>query len=261
MGPRSDGPLVLKGERQRRILELLGADGRVVAAELQERLGVSGYTIRRDLDELAAGERLQRIHGGALARSPVAPTYAGRQTQAREGKTATARAAATLLEPGQVVVLDGGSTALALVAAIPPGHSGTFVTHSPPVAAALGAHPGLDVVVIGGTLDRRAMVAVGAETIHAYERIAADVCFLGTWSLNATTGVSSAYYEEAQVRRVLLDCAGRTVALASREKLATVSAFGSGPATALTHIATEPGVPDDVLAPFRELGIHVVTVE
>jgi DeoR/GlpR family transcriptional regulator of sugar metabolism len=105
------------------------------------------------------------------------------------------------------------------------------------------------------------MVAVGAETIHAYERIAADVCFLGTWSLNATTGVSSAYYEEAQVRRVLLDCAGRTVALASREKLATVSAFGSGPATALTHIATEPGVPDDVLAPFRELGIHVVTVE
>jgi DeoR/GlpR family transcriptional regulator of sugar metabolism len=65
----------LKHERQARILELLGASGRVVAAELEGALGVSAYTVRRDLDELAQAGRLQRVHGGALARSPVATTY------------------------------------------------------------------------------------------------------------------------------------------------------------------------------------------
>jgi DeoR/GlpR family transcriptional regulator of sugar metabolism len=107
---------MLKEERQRRILEILASEGRVVGADLQRALNVSGYTIRRDLDELANDRRVQRVHGGALARSPVAATYEARQRQGVAGKIATARAAATLLEPGQVVILDGGSTALHLTA-------------------------------------------------------------------------------------------------------------------------------------------------
>jgi DeoR/GlpR family transcriptional regulator of sugar metabolism len=249
---------VLKEERQRRITELVRERGRVLSAELPDLLGVSGHTVRRDLAELSDAGRLQRVHGGAVARSPVAGTYEGRRRQAVAGKAAVARAAATLLAPGQVAILDGGTTALALVERIPPGHRGAWITHSPPVAAALGRRGDLDVVVVGGSLDPEAMVAVGADTIAAYERITADVCFLGVWSLDARTGVSSRYYEEARVRATLLERADRVVALASREKLGSVAAFASGPATALTHIATEPGVPEAVLRPFRELGIEVV---
>ena len=249
---------MLKQERQRRILELLQSEGRLVAAELPDLLGVSGHTVRRDLDELAGARSLQRVHGGALARSPVAATYEDRQVQAVAGKIATARAAATLLEPGQVVILDGGSTALHLVDAIPAGHTGTFVTHSPPVATALAGHPGLEIVTVGGTLDPRAMVAVGATAIEGFRRISADVCFLGVWALHATGGISTGYHEEAEIRRVLVGCADRVVGLASREKLGTVAAFTVAPATALTHLATEPDVPAAVLAPFSELGLHVL---
>jgi len=249
---------VLKEERRRRILDILGQEGRVVATDLQQALGVSGYTIRRDLDELAESRHLQRVHGGALARSPVAPTYEGRQSQSVPGKRAVARAAATLLEPGQTVIVDGGSTALQLVEAIPAGHSGTFITHSPPVAAALGRRPGIEVVVVGGLLDPRAMVAVGAQAIEAYGRFTADVCFLGIWSVHAATGMSSGYYEEAELRRVLVRRADRVVGLASRDKLGTTAQFGIAPATALTHLATEPDVPAELLDPFAELGIHVV---
>jgi DeoR/GlpR family transcriptional regulator of sugar metabolism len=249
---------MLKQERHRRILELLQSEGRLVAAELPGVLGVSGHTIRRDLDELAEARSLQRVHGGALARSPVAATYEDRQAQAVAGKITTARAAASLLEPGQVVILDGGSTALHLVDAIPAGHTGTFVTHSPPVAAALARHPGLEIVTVGGTLDTRAMVAVGATAVESFHRINADVCFLGVWALHPTGGISTAYYEEAEVRRVLVGCADRVVGLASREKLGTAAAFAIAPASALTHLATEPGVPEAVLAPFRELGLHVL---
>ena len=249
---------MLKEERHRRILELLQSEGRLVAAELPDVLGVSGHTIRRDLDELAGARSLQRVHGGALARSPVAATYEDRQTQAVEGKIATARAAATLLEPGQVVILDGGSTALHLVDAIPAGHTGTFVTHSPPVATALARHPGLEVLLVGGTLDPRAMVAVGAQAIESFRRISADLCFLGVWALHPTGGISTAYFEEAELRRVLVGCADRVVGLASREKLGTAAAFTIAPATALTHLATEPDVPDAVLRPFAELGLHIL---
>jgi DeoR/GlpR family transcriptional regulator of sugar metabolism len=249
---------MLKEERQRRILDILRAEGRVVATDLQSLLGVSGYTVRRDLDALAERQHLQRVHGGALARSPVARTYEGRRAQAVPGKIATARAAARLLEPGQVVIVDGGSTALHLVDAIPAAHSGTFITHSPPVATALGRLPGVRVVLVGGSLEPRAMVAVGAETALAYSRINADICFLGVWSLHPTAGISQDYHEEADVRRVLLDSADRVVGLASREKLGTVAPFRVGPADALTHLATEPDVPADTLAPYVELGIEIV---
>src|SRR5215213_10623569 len=97
---------MLKEERQRKILDLVERDGRVVATELQDVLSVSGYTIRRDLDELAEAGRLQRVHGGALARSPVASTYEGRRSQSVAGKREVARAAGTLLRPGQVAILD-----------------------------------------------------------------------------------------------------------------------------------------------------------
>jgi DeoR/GlpR family transcriptional regulator of sugar metabolism len=256
----SERRTLLKGERQRRILALLGAAGRVVATDLQDELGVSAYTVRRDLDELAEAGRLQREHGGALALagSPVATSSAGRGPQSVAGRREVARAAATLLVPGQVVILDGGSTALALAEALPPGFTGTFVTHAPPAAAALAAHEGVEVVVVGGTLERRAMVTVGAQTIRTYESITADVLFLGVWSLHAGHGLSERYAEAAEVRRVLLGRADRVVGLATADRLGTVAPFGYGPADALTHLATERGADDAAVAPFAELGVQVV---
>jgi len=249
---------MLKEERHGRIRELLASSGALPAAELAQRLGVSADTVRRDLDELARAGELQRVRGGALARSPVPRSYGGRGEHALAGKLETARAAATLLARDQVVIIDGGSTALALAELVPAGHTGTFVTHSPPVAGALARHPGIEVVVVGGILDRRAMVCTGAQTVDAYRAINADVCFLGVWSLHAEHGLSEGYAEEARVRSVLLERAGRVVALASREKLATVAPFAIGPATAITDLATERGTPAQLLAPFAELGIRIV---
>lgn len=249
---------MLKEERHRQILDRLEREGRVVATDLADELVVSGYTIRRDLDELAGDGRLQRVRGGALPRSAVARTYEGRKRQELPGKAATARAAAKLLGSGQVALIDGGSTALQLVQALAPDLRATVVTHSPPVAAALEHHDGIEVVQVGGTLDRRAMVCTGAHTIQTLNGITADICFLGVWSVHADAGLTTGYFEEAEVRRVLVERAGRVVGLASREKLGTVAPFAIAPATALTHIATEPETPEDLLRPFGDLGIDVV---
>jgi DeoR/GlpR family transcriptional regulator of sugar metabolism len=251
---------MLKQERHRRILELLRRDGRLVASELPTQIGVSGHTVRRDLAELSELGALQRVHGGAVARSPVAGSYAGRERQQVAGKQAVARAAASLFAQDAIAIVDGGTTALALVEALPETQRGTVITHSPLVAAAFATRPQVEVVIAGGTLDRRAMVATGAQTLRAYEAVTADVCFLGVWSVSVATGISSRYHEEAEVRRLMVERADRVVALASADKLNTVAPFQSAPATALTHIATESerAVPDAALLPFRELGIEIV---
>lgn len=255
---------MLKEERQGRILEILGGEGRVVAADLTARLGVSGYTVRRDLEELSAAGALRRIHGGAVARSRVADTYARRERQSVEGKIAVARAAAQLLPPGGVSIVDGGTTALHLVDEIPAGYEGTIVTHSPLVAARLAARSTdygrgrVEVVLVGGILDPRAMVAVGAETLRAYERVSADVCFLGVWSVSAHGGIASRYPEEAEVRTTMVARADRVVGLATRDKIGTAAAFRSAPATALTHLAVEADTPPAPLAPLEELGILIL---
>src|ERR1700754_4361480 len=98
---------MLTTQRKQTILSRLQRDGQVVAKALSEEFGLSEDTIRRDLRELAAEGHLQRVHGGALPASPAVGDFAARQQLAPEGKVAIGRAAAKLVKPGQVVILDG----------------------------------------------------------------------------------------------------------------------------------------------------------
>ena len=143
---------MLKEERQLRVLEMLRAEGKLVATDLSGALGVSEDTVRRDLRELAEAGKLQRVHGGALPRSVVSDTYRARRQQETTGKVAVARAAVRLVENGQVIVLDGGTTALEVVRHLPLDVEATVVTHSPTTAAALAEHRAVEVILIGGTL-------------------------------------------------------------------------------------------------------------
>jgi DeoR/GlpR family transcriptional regulator of sugar metabolism len=250
---------MLKEERQLRILEMLRTEGKLVATDLSGALGVSEDTVRRDLRELAEAGKLQRVHGGALPRSVVSDTYRARRQQEAAGKVAVARAAVGLVENGQVIVLDGGTTALEVVRHLPLALEATVVTHSPTTAAALAEHPAVEVIVIGGILHKNGIVAVGAETVEAFSSVNADVCLQGIWSIHPEVGISLPNYEEARVKRAMIESADRVVALASAEKLGTVSSFGVAPASAFTHLVTERTIPDEILDPFRKLGIEVVT--
>src|SRR5437764_11647672 len=103
---------MLTRQRKEYLLDLLRKTGQIVAKTVSQELGLSEDTIRRDLRELAAEGRLQRVHGGALPASPAVVNLAGRQRLGTEGKAAIGRAAAAMVRPGQVVILDGGTTAV-----------------------------------------------------------------------------------------------------------------------------------------------------
>src|ERR1044072_5215020 len=110
---------MLTAERRNEILVRLDRDGKVVASELVDALGVSEATVRRDLRELAADGLVLRVHGGALPPTTPMPSFAQRLEVSREAKGHVAEAALPLLEDAQVIVIDGGTTSLELARRLP----------------------------------------------------------------------------------------------------------------------------------------------
>ncbi|MDQ3855665.1 MAG: DeoR/GlpR family DNA-binding transcription regulator [Chloroflexota bacterium] len=250
---------MLTEERKRFILQTLEQNGKVVAQELSDQLKVSVDTIRRDLRDLASEGMLQRVHGGALPRSPgTSASYTARQHQEPVAKAAIAVAAASLVEDGQVILIDGGTTTLQVAQHLPYDLHATVITNSPPIAVALGEHPQLEVIVLGGRLYTRGMSTVGAATVEDLQMVRADLGIIGVGGLHPELGLTTDSLEEAHVKRAMISSAAEVVAVTSAEKLNTALSYIVGPINVLTHLVTERSVSEEELAPYGKAQITVL---
>lgn len=220
---------MLASQRKKRILDILGAEKQVLSGELSQRFGVSEDSIRRDLRELAAEGLLQRVHGGALPVSAALAPFETRKNVQIDSKRAVSRKAAALIQPGQVVIIDGGTTTTEMIKQLPTDLPFTAVTHSPGIAVGLVDFPRIDVILIGGRLYKHSVVTVGASMLESINRINADLFFMGVTGVHKNAGFTTGDYEEASVKRALSARAAETVVMASQEKLNSASAFAIGP--------------------------------
>ncbi|QPC86846.1 DeoR family transcriptional regulator [Mesorhizobium sp. NBSH29] len=214
---------MLTTQRKQLILETLHREGQVIAREFSQKLSLSEDTIRRDLRELAAEGKLQRVRGGALPASPTVANLTARRSMESDAKARLGRTAAGLIKPGQTVIFDGGTTNLEIIRHLPAALAFTAITHSPTIAVALEEFPAVEVLVIGGRLYRHSMVTVGALAVEQLSRIRADLFFLGITGIHPQHGLTTGNMEEAAVKRALLSRAAETVVLATSEKLGAVS--------------------------------------
>jgi len=251
---------MLASQRRQSILASLKRDGQAEAGFLSRQLGVSEDTIRRDLRAMAAEGLLKRVHGGALLHAPAEATLAVRQTIAPESKVAIAKAAARMIAPGQIVLLDGGTTAVQVARHLLTDLKATIVTHSPAVAVELSERPGIDIVIVGGSLFRHSMVAVGAAALEALGPIHADLFFMGVTGVHPTAGLTTGDLEEAAMKRALMAHAAKTVVLASQEKIGAMSPYRIADVTAATAIIVEAKTSSALLAPFEAKGVDIVRV-
>ena len=248
---------MLTTQRKKLLLARLAAEGQLVAKALAHELGTSEDTIRRDLRELAAEGLLQRVHGGALPASAAMGDLALREQVSTADKVALGRFGASLVRPGQVVILDGGTTALQVARHLAPGLRATVVTHSPTVAVELAQHAGIEILMLGGRLFRHSMVNVGADVIAAASRLRADLFFLGATGVHPDAGLSTGDAEEAAVKRALHERAAETVVLASPEKLMAASPFVIAPLAAASLLAVPRATPARVARALRAGGVNV----
>jgi len=252
---------LLTEERRKQLLLHLQRDGRVIAADLSQVFGVSDDTIRRDLDALAEQGQLQRVHGGAIRRPAVNHNYQTRQSESSAAKEGIARLAATLIQPGDVAIFDGGTTSLAIAQHLPERLAATVITTSPHVAVALANHNNIEVILIGGRMYRYAMVAVGAETVAALQRIHADICIVGVLAIHHEVGLSVIDYEESLTKQAMITAATRVVAPVTIEKLSTIAPFAVAPLTSITHLVTEAAVTVEMLAPYQFARLTIMQAE
>jgi len=243
-------------QRIDRIAGLLARYGFVRVSDLAAELGVSEVTIRGDLTAMEREGRLVRVHGGAM------PVPAGRETalersadRAAADKAAIGRAAAALVQPGDSVYLDVGSTALAVAHALLERtdlHDVVLITGGLTIALAL--EPGIPrwtVVVSGGTLRplQHSLVAPFAAPLLGALR--PDLAFIGCNGVDATAGATNVNLPEAEVKRDVLAHAGRAVLLADASKLGRVEVGVIAPLDRFERLVTagrvptgfEPGIP------------------
>jgi len=248
---------VLTRQRKQHILDVLRETGQVIAKDVSQELGLSEDTIRRDLRELAAEGVLLRVHGGALPASQAVHDYAFRLSVATDEKRRIGRAAAAMVQKGQVVILDGGTTAVQIARHFPPGLKATVVTHSPTIAVELVNHRDIEVILIGGRLFKHSIVSVGAPAIEAIAKIHADTYFMGVTGVHPRVGLTTGDFEEAHVKNALSASAAETIVLASPEKLNAVSPYTICPISEVTGLIVVANTKPSVLAPYLRMGITI----
>jgi len=250
---------MLAAERRQRLMEWLQCEGGMRAADAAERLGVSEDTVRRDIRTLSQAGHLRRVHGGALPLAAGYQDFAERERQQPDVKARLARYVADLIEPGQVLTLDGGTSIEAVARALPLSLNATVITHSLPVTLALQGHTGIEVRMPGGSFHRGSRVLTGAETLAGLQSVYADVCLLGVCSVSLEAGLTTPEPREVALKQTMITNARAVVAVVTGEKFGTAAAFRVAGLESVSRIVTDAS-DCDLVASLLAQGIDVSIV-
>ncbi len=249
---------MLKPERHQFILDKLRRNRKVLSTQLSEELSVSEDTIRRDLKELEAKNLLFKVHGGALALDNKVKTYEERKVADIDKKNTIAKKAVDLIHDDQVILMSGSTTNLALAKIIPSHIKATVFTYSLPIALELTHHPTIEVVFIGGKLNKTAQVTVGIDVVNAITKVRADICFMGVSGLNLERGMTEPDWEVAHIKKSMIEASDYVVALCTSTKLMQDKSYVVVPVNKIDTIITDHSPNESLFSSFKEAGINVM---
>jgi DeoR/GlpR family transcriptional regulator of sugar metabolism len=246
---------MLPAQRRQAILRAVRSGTAHVSA-LADEFGVSEMTVRRDLEALARDGKLERVHGGAVNVESERP-FSEIAVERLEAKDRIGRAAAALVEDGQTVMLDIGTTTLQVARHLR-GRSLTVITTNLAAYEELLPEPEIELVLPGGVVRRnyRSLVGMFAEdTLH---RLRADIAFLGTSGIDADLGVWDTTMVEVPIKRAMIAASQRTVLLADAAKFDMDAMVRVCEASELDAIVTDERVPAKRRKALDQAGVEVI---
>ena len=251
---------MLAEERRRKILDLMERQGRVVVKDLARRFSTSLITSRKDLEHLHRQGRIERAHGGALPIDAAAlrdPALGEKERLHRAEKLRIAAAATRLIEPGQVVILDSGTTTTAVARAAKHFRDLTVITNAVNIAAEL-AGTEIEVILTGGALRRNSFSLVGPLAEDSLRHVTADLLFLAVDGFDLSYGLTTPNLLEARVNRVMMENAKTTIVVCDSSKFGKRSLSFIAPPSAVHCTITDKKIPAKYLRGLREAGMKVI---
>jgi DeoR family transcriptional regulator, fructose operon transcriptional repressor len=271
---RRESVSVSKDERQRHLpagrkaqLAAHVADtGQVTVAELAERFGVSIDTVRRDLDQLAADGILVRTYGGAVSLSTV--FRADRAVDQRlavqeQEKEKIAALAAALVQDGSTIMINGGTTTLAVARNLGQHRDLTVATNNLLVPGALPPTAIRDIYVFGGAVRALTLATIGPVSFRANTGaeldISCDLALIGVGAVAPDAGYTTSNLAEAAMMQEMISRAARVAILADSSKFgrrlfAQVSELG-----AADYLITDTAPPPDLQDALKASGVELLT--
>jgi DeoR family transcriptional regulator, fructose operon transcriptional repressor len=245
---------MLPTQRRQEILAQVRQESAVSAEGLAREFGVSVETIRRDLRRLGEEGLLDRVYGGATrprGRSSEG-SFAARSVRRMAAKRAIARLGASLVEPGETLVIDIGTTALEVARALPASFEGRVLTNSVPVAMELSARREIELLLCGGQVRHGDGACAGAHAEAFFAEFYADRAFLGSGGVHPEAGLTDYYPAEVVVRRTIIAHTAACYVLADSSKLGAIAVHRVCPlddiTAVLTDDETEPGAHEALAA-------------
>ena len=247
-----------KDKRQNSILEKLRTNRKVATAKLAEDLMVSEDTIRRDLNEMAQKGLLSKVHGGAVSSIQKIYFYNENVVKNQKEKEVIAKKAITLLEQGMSIIISDGTTNFAFARNIPKDLKITVFTYCLPVAMELSGHPEVEIIFLGGKLEKKSMVTTGIDVMDKFSNIFVDMCFLGTGSIGPVEGITEGSYDVALIKKIMVSASDKVVSLATSNKLGQRQSYAICKPAHIDILVTELDPSNDQLSEYVASGIELL---
>lgn len=247
-------------KRQTQIIEIIRRQGKVSVEELAALLATSRETIRRDLTQLSDTGKILKVHGGAkMPRVMGEGPFKQRLSENVGVKMEIAKAAAALVEPGETLFIDTGSTTLFFAEAIARIPGLTVVTNSTEIARTIAtADTTSRAFLLGGEFKADNSQTVGTMAATQVRSFRAHHAFLTVGALDARTGAMDYNIEEAQIARAMIEQSETITVLADSSKLGALASFEVCTLSGIDRLVTDRTPPSDILEGFNAEGGKVI---
>ncbi|OCT14669.1 DeoR family transcriptional regulator [Paenibacillus pectinilyticus] len=243
-------------QRQQQILDRMAIDGEVKIIELKELFEVTEMTLRRDMEKLEQWGHIKRTFGGAILVGADIALHE-RNGVLIEEKMKIGKLAAQLIQPGESIFLDGGSTTLQVAKYIQPGHTITVVTNALNIATELQGKQ-IPTIVIGGMLMGQTSTMVGPVAAETIAKMAFNRVFLGTTGVTIKYGFSNSNMHEAEIKRLAIQQGAEINIVMDATKGGKQDLFSFASLDAVNRIITDQ-LPDQLLKEAcREASVEVL---
>ncbi|WP_042462080.1 DeoR/GlpR family DNA-binding transcription regulator [Neobacillus dielmonensis] len=253
---------MLAAERKLKIIEYVKKNNVASVAQLAEEFNVHEATIRRDLTEIEREGRLRRTHGGVVLPEGISdePSFTVRATERVEEKSRIGARAAEMVNEGEYIILDSGTTTLQIAKHLVDKKDITVVTNDINIAAELKDAKGIKVIVTGGILYPESFMLNGMYTNEVLKTIHVHKAFVGTPAIHQHFGLT--HFEEQLVpaKMGMIEAAKEVIVVTDHTKVGGVSLHKVAPVNKINKLITGVEVSESQVQLFNEVGVEVITI-